>query len=158
MSPQLTIISAAMSLGGMASVGYSHYGQVEKQVAEYQLQVDEEVEQMEIAEVGEQMAAAVADLTENFQSERQKDRADFEDMLRGVAAEVEMVKQQTSAHNVLMESLSQQQDTLDFRMESLSGKFRPLRAIDSRFQPIKSESKDAHPLLPPVEQSWTDQY
>ena len=126
MSPQFTIITAAMSLGGMASVGFNHYGQVEKQVVEHRLHLDEEKEQLEVAEVGERVETVVAELKEDFRIEREKDRENFAAMIRGVASDVEMTKQQLSTYNVLMESLSQQQDTLDFKMESFSEKFRPL--------------------------------
>lgn len=160
MSPQFTIITAAMSLGGMASVGFTHFGQVEKQVAEHHLKVEEVEEQVEVAEVGERVETVIAEFKESLRVEREKEREDYNAMFQGVAVEVELLKQQQEAHDVLMSSLSQQQNALDFRFESLSGQFRPLRATNSRFIKVKSGSKsdEFHPLLPPVESSWTENY
>ncbi len=162
MSPQLTIITAAMSLGGMASVGFNHYGHVEKQVAEQHLIVEEEKEQLEVAQVGEEMNQQVketlAELKESFQLERDKDRAGFASMLKDVAAEVEVLREQQGTHEILMNLLSQEQDSLGFKVEAFSEKFRPLRATGSRFQPVRSDASQAHPLLPPVESSWTENY
>lgn len=158
MSPHLTIITAAMSLGGMASVGFNHYGQVEQQVANYHSQKEEQQARAEVAEVGERVEVALSEVKDEMKTEMSKAREEYVSMLKDVVTDVELVKEQQSSHNVLMSRLAQDQDSLEFKVESFSDQFRPLRATGSRFLKVKTESSEAHPLLPPVDSSWTDDY
>lgn len=158
MSPQLTIITAAMSLGGMASVGWSHYGQVERDISNYHSNEAKEERQLEVAQVGEKVESSLAEMQKNFELERQKDREGYTAMLQNVATELELVKQQTSSHDILMKSLAYKQDNIEFSLAAMSDKFIPLRASGERFQPLKAETGQGHPLLPPVEESWTQNY
>lgn len=157
MSPQLTIITAAMSLGGMASVGFNHFGEVERKVAEHQLEQEEEVKKVEVAEVGERVESSLAEMEERLRLESKRDREEFAQLLAELNADVDSMRQKQGAQEVLLEVLEKEQSTLGFKIEVQAKSFRPLRATDSRFMPIKSQN-EAHPLLPPVESSWTKDY
>lgn len=159
MSPQLTIITTAMSLGGMASVGLNHYRDVEEQVASHRNQKVEEVQKVEIAEVGTRVETMVTEMKEEFRKEQERTQQEFASMVAEVMSDLEVIEARQSSHDILVERLSKDYTSLEFRVESQSKEFRPLRATDSRFQPVKSQSNaTAHPLLPPVESSWTEDY
>lgn len=157
MSPHLTIITAAMSLGGMASVGFNHYGEVEKQVSAHEDYQEEEVKRVEVAEVGERVENGLAAMEDSLRQELKRDREELTQRLAELDADFNSMKEKQSAQEVLLEVLEKEQSTLGFKVEVQSKSFRPLRATGSRFMSIKSES-DAHPLLPPVEMSWTEDY
>lgn len=158
MSPQLTIITAAMSLGGMGAVGWNHYDQVEKEVTEYHSEKKEEQQQVEVSEMGTELKNALVKLEENLRLEGERERKEQANDLQNLMVEMEQLKQRQSAYSVLVSSLSQEQESLGFKVESLSGKFIPLRSTGGRFQPVKTDLEGAHPLLPPVENSWTKDY
>lgn len=157
MSPQLTIITAAMSLGGMASVGFNHFGEVEKQVLAHQTNQEEQIKKVEVAEVGDRVESNLAEMEESLRLELKRDRSEFARLLAELNADVDSMKQKQSAQEVLLEVLEKEQSTLGFKIEVQAKSFRPLRATGSRFVPIKSAS-EPHPLLPPVESSWTEDY
>lgn len=158
MSPQLTIITAAMSLGGMASVGFNHYQEVEDQVTEFKAEKVEQKQEVEIAQVGERVETALSDVQVGLRSELQRDREGFAAKLAEVMTELETLKAQQSSHDVLMERLSKDYTSLEFRVEAQSEGFRPLRATEGRFQPLQGGAKEPHPLLPPVEPTWAQEY
>ncbi|MGJ8725547.1 MAG: hypothetical protein ACSHYB_13395 [Roseibacillus sp.] len=159
MSPQLTIITAAMSLGGMASVGFNHHKEVENQVAEFQEGQQVEAQQVELADVGERMEEVLVDVEENLQIRLQENQDNFLEQLAGVQAQMQLLQSKQSSQDVLMESLAKDYTALEFRTETLADSFRPLPSIGGRFMPVKSQS-EAHSLLPPLaeESSWTNDY
>lgn len=159
MSPQLTIIAAAMSLGGMASVGFNHHEEVEKQVADFHENVEIETQRVEVAEIGDRVENKLESVQESFRIQLAKDREDFHQQLTGMQAQVKMLQSKQSSHDVLMDRMSEDYTSLEFKWETLSKGFRPVPSIGGRFAPVRSAS-EAHPLLPPVseESSWKDDY
>ena len=161
MSPQLTIIAAAMSLGGMASVGYNHHEQVEKQVSEYHEKKETEVKNAEVADVGEQMVEAIVGVEENLNKRLQENEDNVLAQVAWMRSQVENLQSKQSSQDVLLERMAEDYTALEFRWETLSKGFRPLPSIGGRFTPVQGQSQDAaHPLLPAVsgESSWTNDY
>ena len=159
MSPQLTIIAAAMSLGGMASVGFNHHEEVEKQVAEFHEKQGKEAQEAEVADVGDLMVEAIVGVEENLQNQLQENQDHFLEQLAGMQAQVQYLQSKQSSQDVLIDRMAKDYTALEFRWETLSKGFRPLPSIGGRFEPIRSESQ-MHPLLPPVaeESSWQNDY
>ncbi|GHC40656.1 hypothetical protein [Roseibacillus persicicus] len=158
MSPQLIIISSAMSLGGMASIGFNHYNEVEKQVATFHEEKEEEVQRVEVAEVGERVESAILDVKETFRTDLEKSNEGLKEIIRDMNTEIAVLKSRQNSHDLLMERLEREQTSLGFKIETQAESFRPLRATESRFVRVKSEGEaESHPLLPPVD-SWTSDY
>lgn len=160
MSPQLVIISAAMSLGGMATVGLNHYKEVEDKVTNHSAEVEEEVKKAEVAEVGARVETSIAEMSEAIRQEMAAERARDAARLNALQTEVELMKGRVSSHTVLMEHLAKEQTSLGFKVETHSKSFRPLRVLESRFTRVNSEEEggELHPLLPPVDGSWKSEY
>lgn len=159
MSPHITIITTAMSLGGMASVGFNHFGEVEKQVSEFHSQKEEKVKEVEISQVGERVEKAFAETVESMRNDFAKEREVYSQALKEQTLEIEMMKSRQNSYEILMEHLQQEQTSLGFIIETQSKSFVPLRSAGSRFTRVKSENENGlHPLLPPVTSSWTSDY
>lgn len=158
MSPQLIIISSAMSLGGMASIGFNHYSEVEKQVAHFESEQVEEVQRVEVAEVGERVETAILGVKESFRTDLEKNNADLKEIIREMNTKIAVLDSRQNSTELLMERLDREQTSLGFKIETQAESFRPLRATESRFVRLKTEGEvESHPLLPPVD-SWTSDY
>ena len=159
MSPHLIIIASAMSLGGMASVGYSHHEEVEKEVANYHVKKETEVKNAEVAEVGDQMVEAIVGVEENLNKRLQENQDNVLAQVEWMKSQVEALQSKQSTQDVLLERMAEDYTSLEFRWETLSKGFRPLPSIGGRFAPVRGEN-ESHPLLPAVseESSWTNDY
>ena len=159
MSPQLTIIAAAMSLGGMASVGYNHHEDVEKQVANYHEKQEVELKNAEVADVGEQMVEAIVGVEENLNKRLQENQDNVLAQVAWMKSQVEDLQSKQTTQDVLLERMAEDYTSLEFRWETLSKGFRPLPSIGGRFAPVRAAGED-HGLLPPLseESSWTNDY
>lgn len=157
MSPHLIIITSAMSLGGMASVGFHHYGDVQEQVASYSAERTEEKEQRGLDEFGEQVSGQLAELESSLAEKLERDKAGFLHQLATVVHSMEQMESKQESLEVLMSRMAQEQMEIEFVVETLGDSFVPLRAIESRFEPVNASAR-AHPLLPPVEGEWKERY
>ena len=148
-----------MSLGGMASVGFSHHEEVEKQVAEFHEEQENLAQEAEVADVGEQMVEAIVGVEENLQNRLQDNQDNLLEQLAGMQAQVQFLQSKQSSQEVLIDRMAKDYSALEFRWETLSEGFRPLPSINGRFAPVRS-NKEVHPLLPPVSEgsSWTNDY
>ena len=148
-----------MSLGGMASVGFNHHEEVEKQIVEYHQKQEIEVQNAEVADVGDQMVEVMVGVEENLHKRLQENQEFVLNELAGMQAQYQMLQSKQSSQEVLMERMAEDYTALEFRWETLSEGFRPLPSIGGRFTPVRSET-ESHPLLPPVsdDSSWTNDY
>ena len=148
-----------MSLGGMASVGFNHHEEVERQVAEYHEKQEVEIQHAEVADVGDQMVEVIVGVEENLHKRLQENQDHVLAQLSGMQAQVQFLQSKQSSQDVLLERMAEDYTALEFQWETLSDGFRPLPSINGRFQPVRAEN-DAHPLLPAVsdDASWTKDY
>jgi len=156
MSPHLIILTSAMSLGGMASVGFTHFGAVEAQIQNYseeQAKIELLVEEQEL---GEQIAAGLAELEGSLSERIDRDSARIEEQLAVTKSQVEWMQSKAESLEILLSRQAEELMAMEFTLETHSKSFVPLRAIQSRFEPVNA-SERAHPLLPPVD-NWTSQY
>lgn len=157
MSPHLIIITSAMSLGGMASVGFNHYGDVQEQVATYSAEQSEEREQRGLDEFGQQVFGQLAELEASLADKLERNEAGYLGQLATVQNSMEQMESKQESFEVLMSRMAQEQMEFEFVLETLGDSFVPLRAIESRFEPVNASAR-AHALLPPMEGEWKEQY
>lgn len=158
MSPQIIIISSAMSLGGMASVGFSHFQQTEEQVSQRDReQVSAEKDIEVVSQLGERVDSGLDALEKSLESKRQREMQQVNEILGSMMGEIAAVKNRQSSTEILLGALDKEQARQGFKIETHERSFRPLRSINSRFQRVE-KSSDLHPLLPSLETSWEDNY
>lgn len=147
-----------MSLGGMASVGFSHYQQVESAVAQRSAQLSENEEGVEVvAQLGEKVDDGLRSLEKSLDSKRHREMEQVNEVLVGMMEEIAAVKNRQSSTEILLGALDKEQARQSFKIETHERSFRPLRSINSRFQKVR-EAEDLHPLLPSLDTSWEDEY
>ena len=157
MSPHLIILTSAMSLGGMASVGFTHYGAVESQVKNYADEQVKKEQQTEVEALGNQISTSLAELEGSLSERIERDSAKIEEQLAIAKNQMDWMQSKTESLEILLSRQAEELMAMEFTLETHSKSFVPLRAIQSRFEPVNA-SERAHPLLPPVESEWTSQY
>jgi len=157
MSPHLIILSSAMSLGGMASVGFNHYTNVASQIENYEERKDELAQKAEVEELGNQITASLAELEGSLSERIASDSAKIEEQLAITKSQMEWVHSKQESLELLLSRQAEELMAMEFTLETHSKSFVPLRARQSRFEPVNA-SERAHPLLPPADSGWTSQY
>lgn len=157
MSPHLIIIASAMSLGGMASVGFNHYGEIQEQVASYSAEQDENDRQRGLDKFGEQMSERLAALEGALEEKLEQNNKGLNSEVAILVDHIEEMQSKQNSLEVVLGQVAQDQMEIEFVVETLGDSFVPLRSIESRFQPV-SASQPAHSLLPPLEGTWKEQY
>lgn len=147
-----------MSLGGMASVGFSHFQEVEGVVNHHSVTIAEKEEEGEvIAQVGEKVDSSLETLEKNLDSKRSLEMRQVNDVLTEMMSQIAAVQERQNSTEVLLGVLDKEQARQGFKIETHERSFRPLRSINSRFQRVP-DSEPHHPLLPSLETSWEDRF
>lgn len=157
MSPHLIIIASAMSLGGMASVGFNHYGEVQEQIASYAAGQAEQEHERGLAEFGDQMSERLAALEGTLEERLEQNKQGLNSEVAILVNHIEEMQSKQNSLEVVVGQVAQDQMEIEFVVETLGDSFVPLRSIESRFQPVNA-SERAHSLLPPLEGTWKEQF
>jgi predicted transcriptional regulator len=163
MSPYFIILSSALSLGGMASVGISHFQDTRERVAEVKTAAAKQTgDAVLVAELSQKVDQGLSRLEENLSGKQKGEMEAMAELVAKVKRQLATVESRQSSHEVMLSKLDREYASLEFKVETHDESFRPLRAMDSRLErveDVRSQNEDVHPLLPALgESSWREDY
>lgn len=145
---QWTILTASLSLGGMVSMGLNHYLSVEEQLT--QTQPEAEIRKMDEGELQRLLAVQKENLRQEFLQEKQG----LEMNLQQLRTHLHDLESRSESHETMLGKVVKEQAHIEFKLETHDKSFRPLRTGSERLRRME-EVPGSHPLLPPVEESWS---